>query len=299
MKKKGLPPLRTAVRTRPDPLKGRIALKRYRINAKLASGGMSTVYLARDIHDGGLFAVKILRGELIFEKGIRQRFINESRAAQRIDHPSVVKIYDVGEFDEVRICLAMEYVHGKSLRNLIQNGPLCLSDALRLLIAVAQGLEAAHRQGVIHRDLKPENVLLPQKADCETPAKLVDFGIARIVDTPHITTTQHIIGTPQYISPEQAMGAPVDHRADIYSLGVLMYEMLTGAPPFCDMQPEKLLQKHISDKPPRLCTHLDIPENLDALIMRCLEKAPWNRPSNMAEVLASLGEIGDLSKSKQ
>ncbi len=279
------------VKVRLDPLKGRLALGRYRINARLAKGGMSMVYLARDVREGGLYAVKILRGDLVYEKGIHKRFINETRAAQRIDHPAVVKIYDVGEFDETRICLAMEYVHGSSLRKVIEKGPLSPQEALPFAIAVARGLDAAHKQGVVHRDLKPENVLIPQDDSAHTLVKLVDFGIARIIDTPHITTTQHIMGTPQYISPEQAMGGPVDHRADIYSLGVLLYEMLTGTLPFAEIDPEKLLHQHISDPPPGMDGYTAgnrIPKSLEELIMRCMAKAPWNRPQHISELLDAL-----------
>ncbi|MCP4600981.1 MAG: serine/threonine protein kinase [Proteobacteria bacterium] len=282
------------VKTRPDPLQGRVILGRYRINSKLARGGMSTVYLGRDIKENCLCAIKILRHDLVLEPRICQRFLNESRAVQRIDHPAVVKIYDVGETRDGRLCLIMEYVDGFSLRKMMKSGPLSTASIVPIIGAVAYGLAAAHEQCVIHRDLKPENVLLPRKSSSNTAAKLVDFGIARIIDAPRITTTQHVMGTPQYIAPEQAMGKAVDHRADIYALGVMMFEMLTDELPFSGDDPEMLLRQHISTPPPPLVANSadsEIPEEFQTLVMRCLSKAPQNRPAHINDLLSVLGTI--------
>jgi serine/threonine protein kinase len=283
------------VKVKPDPLQGRLVLGRYRVNSRLARGGMSSVYLARDVQKGVITAVKVLRQDLVLEQSARKRFLNECHAIQRIEHPAVVKILDVGETEDGRICLVMEYVYGSSLRKLLSRGPLKLDNAVPIIGAVAEGLAAAHEQCVIHRDLKPENVLIPRKkSSCNSLAKIVDFGIARIIDAPRITTTQHVMGTPQYISPEQAMGKSVDHRSDIYTLGVMMYEMLSGELPFSGDDPDFLLRQHVHAPPPPLtesATESEIPEDLKALVMRCLAKAPHNRPGSVEEFLSILAKI--------
>jgi len=188
----------------------------------------------------------------------------------------------------------MEYIHGSSLRRLIQQGPIKYTNAIPIAGSVCQGLAAAHENFVIHRDLKPENVLIPQKSASGAVAKLVDFGIARIIDMPSITTTQHVMGTPHYIAPEQALGKQIDHRVDIYSLGVLIYEMLTNSLPFSGNDPDMLLRQHINDPPPPLDTHSQphkIPDKLEKLVMRCLSKSPEGRPNHMDEVISILSEI--------
>lgn len=269
-------------------------LGHYRVNARLARGGMSSIYLARDTHDGTLYALKVLRFDLGFDRSLRNRFLNESRAVQRIQHPAVVQIKDFGELDDGRVCLVMEYVDGSSLRALMKDGPVSIDKVVLLVGAVAEGLAAAHEQCVIHRDLKPENILLPRRSSERALAKIVDFGIARIIDAPRITTTHHVMGTPQYIAPEQAMGKPVDHRADIYALGVMTYEMLTGKLPFYDNDPDSLLRQHISTPPPPLGSQLPgaaIPDKLRVLVMRCLAKNPLNRPAYMEEILSVLPDV--------
>lgn len=276
-------------RVRVDPLQGTIVLGRYRINSRVAQGGMSTVYLARNFEEGGLFAVKVLRPDLVRDPSVRERIFNESKAVQRIDHPAVVKIHDVGKIGEEQICLVMEYIHGTPLRRIVQGAPVKLSRVISIVAAVAEGLAAAHEKQVIHRDLKPENVLLPRGDSRPSPVKLIDFGIARIIDAPSITTTQHVMGTPEYISPEQALGVRVDHRADIYSLGVMLYEMLSGSLPFRETDPDALLHHHVHTAPPTLMRRNmggeEIPESIQHLVMACLSKDPWNRPEDMSDIL--------------
>jgi serine/threonine protein kinase len=270
---------------------GRIVLGRYRINSKLAQGGMSSVYLARDMRESGLYAVKVLRRDLISEPHIQERFFNESRAVSRIDHPAVIRIYDVGKTGDGRICLVMEYIHGTALRMHMKGGPLAVDEVLGIVSQVADGLHAAHAQSVVHRDLKPENVLIPNKKMPGAKVKVIDFGIARIIDTPRITTQQHIMGTPQYIAPEQATDKQVDHRADIYALGVMTYEMLTGQLPFDGKDPETLLEQHVHADPPPLQAHFaadTVSPDLCDLVMECLSKDPNRRPSSMAQFRSRL-----------
>ena len=266
-----------------------IVLGRYRINSKVAEGGMSTVYLARNFEEGGLFAVKVLRADLVRDATIRERILNEFKAIERIDHPAVVRILESGKVGDGQICLVMEYIHGSPLRRLLDRGPLRLSKAIPIVAAVAEGLHAAHAKQVIHRDLKPENVLLPRGSEAKTVVKLIDFGIARILDAPRITTTHHIMGTPEYIAPEQALGKSIDQRSDIYSLGVMMYEMLAGRLPFQEEDPDILLHHHIHTPPPRLkyrrLNGEDVPLRIESLIFACMEKSADNRPQSMGEIL--------------
>ncbi|HUT79321.1 MAG TPA: serine/threonine-protein kinase, partial [Polyangia bacterium] len=279
----------------PDSLQGRVLLGRYRIGQRIARGGMGSVFLAREIETGERFAVKALHPAIALEPRVRERFLNEARAARRISHPAVVRVIDVGEIPGGAAFLVMEFVDGTPLRRLLKRGPVPEPRAVAIARSLAAGLDAAHRVGVIHRDLKPENVLIPRPGGADVAARLVDFGIARIVDAPRLTTTRHVMGTPQYISPEQAMGAPIDGRADIYALGVMLYEMLAGALPFDDEDPEALLRKHIKATPISISAGAAprrVDPALERLVMRCLEKSPRLRPADMSEVLAALDASG-------
>jgi serine/threonine protein kinase len=283
------------VKTAPDAMRGRVLAGRYRITSRIARGGMGSVYLARDTDDGSSCAVKVLRDDLMLDVRVRERFMYESRAASRIVHPAVARTYEVGETSSGEMFIVMEYVNGPPLRRLIRKGRMSEARAVLVGAAVAEGLAAAHGNGVIHRDLKPENVLVPRSAQTDSIVKLVDFGIARIVDAPRITTTQHVLGTPQYMSPEQAMGGPVDNRSDVYSLGVIMYEMIAGELPFHGDDAESLLRKHIKSRPVPLGEIVDadaLSPALERLVMRCLEKSPRNRPDSMEQILAELAALG-------
>lgn len=269
-------------------LRGRIVRNRFRISKPLGRGGMSTVYLARDAYDGSLFAVKILRVDYILDESFRARFLNEIKAVQRIDHPAIVRMFDVGELNDGRLFLVMEYVHGCTLRKLIKNQILEPELAIPILCTIADGLRIAHERGVIHRDLKPSNVLVPRRPSPDAVARIVDFGIARILDTPHITDAVNVVGTPLYIAPEQAIGNPVDHRTDIYSLGVMMYEIFTGQLPFFGRDPGSLLRQHIAVKPRPLSSvnnNLTVSREVENLVMRCLAKSRRDRPSSMNEIV--------------
>ncbi len=286
-------------KARPDPLQGRVILNRFRVTSKIARGGMASIYLAIDVKDGGSYAVKVLRRDMVLDPSARMRLLNECRAIQRICHPNVVRIHDLGETDDGRVFLVMDYVDGVCLREVINKGPVPPIDLIHIARAISLGLAAAHEQCIIHRDLKPENVLVKKRRRRERSSqveeiRLVDFGIARIIDAPRITTTKHIMGTPQYIAPEQAMGRHVDNRVDVYGLGVMMYEMLTGELPFPGEDPEILLRQHISIPPPPLSVHdvsEDTPYELKQLIMRCLAKSPKNRPGSIEDVIVALDKI--------
>ena len=272
---------------------------RYRLSFLIGRGGMSVVYLARCLETGRHVAIKFLRPELVDRSPYRQRFINEIEAIRRIRHPVIVRMFGIGELEDGRIYLVMEYVRGPALKRLIEQGHVPLEELLPIATAVADGLGAAHAHGVIHRDLKPGNVLIPRPADATAPAKIVDFGIARIDGFPKITNTAEVVGTPLYISPEQALGNPVDHRADIYCFGVLLYEACTGLRLFDDRDAQVLLKKHVRVVPARMAERrpdLVIPRALDSLVMCCLEKKPRRRPQSMAEIAAALQAIASRAQ---
>lgn len=233
-----------------DRFLGKTIAARYRLIKKLGSGGMSFVYLARHELISRLSAIKILRPELSRIPEHRERFLREARAVNRINHPNIVEITDVGESDGVAY-LVMEYVEGESLLVQVQNGPLRWERAVRIAIQVASALARTHQTGIIHRDLKPENILLVPHlstsrsgeqrvtgeferdgSEATELVKLTDFGIAKMMGEPTLTLNEQLFGTPGYIAPEYVSGLPIDGRADIYSLVVVLYEMVTGLLPF-------------------------------------------------------------------
>jgi serine/threonine protein kinase len=287
-------PRSRVVKAAPDAMRGRLVAGRYRITSRIARGGMGAVYLARNTEDGSTCAVKVLRDEMLLDLQVRERFMYESRAASRVVHPAVARVYEVGETASGEMFIVMEYVNGPPLRRLLRNGRMSENRVVLIGAAIAEGLAAAHASGVIHRDLKPENVLVPRGEKADSVVKLVDFGIARIVDAPRITTTQHVLGTPQYISPEQAMGGPIDNRSDIYSLGVILYEMIAGALPFDGENAESLLRKHVKSRPVPLSEILGagaVSPDLERLVMQCLEKSPRSRPDSMEQVIAAFAAL--------
>lgn len=278
---------------RPEiPLPGRVLDGCFTIEHRIDSGGMSTVYLATSLYDDNRYAVKVLRPDLTHK--LRKRFFVELTAVRRIDHPAVVKMYAIGELSNGQPYLVMEYVDGPPLTTFINHNAPFFRRALPLIRSIAEGIRAAHREGVIHRDLKPSNILLPRNPSRGFGAKVVDFGLARITDTPRITTELQVIGTPKYLSPEQAIGRQFDHRCDIYSLGVIMYEMFTGALPFKARSAAEIIKQHVKMQPPpiRAChTGAFIPPALEKLTMSCLAKSPDRRPHDMDEFLWKLSAV--------
>lgn len=263
----------------------------YETSRELGRGGMASVYLARDTKHGRDVAVKVIRTELAASLG-RDRFLREIAIAARLRHPNIVPLYDSGDADGM-LYFVMPYEDGPSLRSrLAREGPLPIPDALHVLQDVTRALQYAHEHGVVHRDIKPDNVMMSGGA-----AVVTDFGIAKAVSAAQapgtsadLTLTGSGIGTVAYMAPEQAIGDPAsDHRADIYSLGCLAYEILTGRPPFHDMPPHQVAAAHMSTVP-ALVTDVrpDVPESLGQLVAQCLAKDPAARPQSAAEALAVL-----------
>jgi serine/threonine-protein kinase len=261
-----------------DPLIGRTIGGRYRLIQRLGSGGMSSVYLARHVLIDRLMAIKTLRRDLATDPIQRDRFIREARAVNRINHENIVEISDFRETEDGLLYLVMEYVPGESLLKAMAEGPFSPARALDIVEQAASALARAHQMGVIHRDLKPENLLLVQRRDRPDFVKLLDFGIAKLTDQPSLTGSQQIFGTPGYIAPEYIQSANIDGRSDLYSLGVILYEMVTGALPFDYEYPGDLLIKHVTEPPIRPSLRRPgLPAPIEELVLRCLEKSPDDR----------------------
>ena len=266
------------LRTVKDPLVGQTVGGRYRLISRLGTGGMSSVYLARHVMIDRLVAVKTLRRDLAQDPIQRDRFIREARAVNRINHENIVEITDFGETESGIVYLVMEYVPGEPLLAALDGAPFPPARALHIAEQAGKALGRAHQMGVVHRDLKPENVLLVAQKSGRDFVKILDFGIAKILDAPSLTGSQQIFGTPGYIAPEYIQSTDIDGRADLYSLGVILYEMLTGALPFDYEYPGDLLVKHVTEPPIRpRDRHPDVAVPLEELVLRCLEKNPDER----------------------
>ena len=257
---------------------------RYRIVRKLGMGGMANVYLAEDEVLGRRVAIKILNDRHAGDDQFVERFRREAKNAASLSHPNIVSIYDRGEA-EGTYYIAMEYLDGRSLKELIvARGPAPIHLAVDYARQILAALRFAHRHGIVHRDIKPHNVLV----DGEGRLKVTDFGIAR-AGASQMTEAGSIIGTAQYLSPEQAKGASVDQTSDLYSVGVVLYELLTGVVPFSGDTPVEIAMKHLSTVPePPSAKRADVPRDLDMVVMRALAKDPSERYQSAEEMDADL-----------
>jgi serine/threonine-protein kinase len=264
----------------------------YRIEAVLGRGGMSVVYLATDLDLERKVALKFLAPELAEQPGFRERFIRESRLAASIDHPNVIPVYEAGETDEV-LFIAMRYVRGTDLRTVIgEEGGLDPSRAVSILSQVAAALDAAHAEGLVHRDVKPANVLLTTRSEPEAPEHvyLTDFGVTkRRLSAGGLTATGQLVGTVDYVAPEQIEGKDVDGRADVYSLGCMAFECLTGRPPFVADTEVAVLWAHVQ-KPPPSATEVrpELPPAVDGVLARAMAKRLEGRYDSAGRFAADL-----------
>ncbi len=270
-----------------DTLIGTLFDGRYTVVRKLGAGGMANVYLAEDQELGRRVAIKILNERHANDDQFVERFRREAKNAAALSHPNIVSIYDRGEA-EGTYYIAMEFLDGRSLKELIVGrGPAPVTVSVEYARQILQALRFAHRHGIVHRDIKPHNVLV----DSEGRVKVTDFGIAR-AGTSQMTETGSIVGTAQYLSPEQARGGEVDQRSDLYSLGIVLYELLTGKTPFDGDTPVEIAMKHLSNAPkPPSKLRPDIPAELDMVVLRALAKNPDDRYQSADEMEADLERV--------
>jgi beta-lactam-binding protein with PASTA domain/predicted Ser/Thr protein kinase len=262
---------------------------RYLIVRKLGSGGMANVYLASDQELGRRVAIKILDERHARDAQFIERFRREAQHAAGLSHPNIVSVYDRGEA-EGTYYIAMEYVEGRTLKELlVARGPSPLGIAIDYTRQILSALRFAHRNGIVHRDIKPHNVIV----DGEGRVKVMDFGIARAGTASQMTEAGSIIGTAQYLSPEQARGAPVDQTSDLYSTGIVLYELLTGTVPFTGETPVEIAMKHLSQVPPPPSSHRpEVPRDLDYVVLRALAKDPADRYHSAEDMDSDLERIG-------
>ena len=275
-----------------DPMIGRLIDGRYQVRSRIARGGMATVYLATDLRLERRVAVKVMHGHLADDSQFKQRFIQEARSAARLAHPNVVNVFDQGQ-DSDSAYLVMEYLPGITLRDLLEEyGSLTPQQTIDITEAVLAGLGAAHKAGILHRDLKPENVLL---AD-DGRIKIGDFGLARATSA-NTATGAALLGTIAYLSPELVTRGMADTRSDIYAVGIMMYEMLTGVQPFRGEQPMQIAYQHANQPvPPPSSKNPKVPHELDEIVLWATMKDPDQRPADARILLEQLRDTESSSR---
>ncbi|MCG8346917.1 MAG: Stk1 family PASTA domain-containing Ser/Thr kinase [Chloroflexales bacterium] len=266
---------------------------RYELEHKIGEGGMARVYVGRDLRLSRRVAVKVLQGQYVSDRDFLDRFRHEAQAAAILTHPNVVDVYDVGQDGDIHY-IVMEYIDGTDLKAVInREAPLAIDKAISIAEAVARGLEAAHRVGLVHRDIKPQNIIVAP----DGYVRITDFGIAKSHLSTALTETGVTFGTVDYISPEQAQGKPATSRSDVYALGVTLYEMLTGRLPFIADNAVTVAMQHVSNPPPSLRQfNPQIPPQLEAVVLRALSKDPAQRPASAQEFARLLQGYRDMAQ---
>ncbi|MFO0694587.1 MAG: serine/threonine-protein kinase [Polyangiales bacterium] len=277
--------------TLPDQRIGQRIAGKYLVEARLGEGGMATVYRARHVLVDRPVAVKILADHVSAQPAMKERFRREAKNAAALAHPNIIEIYDHGETEDGAPFLVMELLEGYSLADLVARGPMPAPDVAALGLQIAEGLARAHDLDVVHRDLKPDNVFV-STAGGRSTVKLLDFGIARSLHDPRLTNAGEIFGTPQYMAPERITSIDAGESADLYALGVMLFEMLTGRLPFESDSLAGFFVKHLSETPPRPSSLVpDVPRRLEELILRLLAKRPEDRPVDAHQVIKELASL--------
>ena len=271
------------------PMEGSTIAGKYRIIEKLGEGGMGVVYKAEDTRLDRMVALKFLPSGLMKDPDAKERFVREAKAAAALSHPNICTVYEIDE-DKGKSFIAMEYIEGQSIREKVKKNPLEIPEALDLVIQAAQGLEEAHKKGIIHRDIKSANIMVTGSGQ----AKVMDFGLAKVSGASLLTREASTMGTVAYMSPEQAQGQGVDQRTDIWSFGVVLYEMLTGQLPFLG-ETDQTVMYAIGHKIPVPMKKLvpKVQPELERVVEKALEKKPSDRYQNMAELLEDLRAISE------
>ncbi len=263
-------------------------ISHYKILEKLGEGGMGVVYKAEDIKLKRTVALKFLPPELTRDPEAKKRFIHEAQAASALDHSNICTIHEIDETKDGQTFIAMSFIEGQNLINMIEKGPLKMEEAIDIAIHVAEGLYEAHQKGIIHRDIKPGNIMITTKGQ----AIIMDFGIAKSADQTVMTKSGTIMGTTNYMSPEQACGKKIDNRSDIWSLGVLMYEMITGQLPFKGEYTEAIIFSIQNEEPePPTALRTGVPKELERIVLKALVKAPDQRYQHVDEIIVDLKNL--------
>ncbi|HYV11002.1 MAG TPA: serine/threonine-protein kinase [Pyrinomonadaceae bacterium] len=283
-----------------DSFVGRTLDEKYLVEEPLGAGGMGEVYRARHLSMDRPVAIKFLHQRLVEDEAARGRFHTEARAAVKLRHPNAVSVTDFGQTSEGIVYIVMELLEGRTLREILdRESPLETARAISIMLQASDAVAAAHDAGIIHRDLKPANILVTQSADQPAVVKVLDFGIATFSadddeDATALAQTNSVIGTPRYMSPEQHNGNDLTAAADVYSLGVILYEMLTGMVPFSGSTPAEIAQKHANNPPhPPREVVAAIPEDVEHDVLHALEKQPADRPANAGEFRRELLETAE------
>ena len=269
---------------------GTVVAAKYRIIEEIGRGGMGIVYKAEDTKLKRVVALKFLPHQWTADPEARERFIHEAQAASALDDPNICNIHEIEETDDGRMYIAMACYEGESLRERIKKGPLKAEEAVEIASQAARGMAKAHQKGIIHRDLKPANILITS----DGIAKIVDFGLAKLTGQVKLTREGTTIGTIAYMSPEQARGEPVDHRTDIWSLGVVLYEMIAGKLPFKGERDQSMIRSILNDEPaPIAKIRKDLPAGLEQIIQKALAKNPGSRYQRMEDFLDDLKAVAE------